>query len=279
MTIAQALRDAAQRLSETSDTARLDAELLMAHALDVSRSDMLLRHMDDEEPADFQNLVSRRTAREPVAYIMGYTEFYGRRFDVEPGVLIPRDDSAILIDVALEIAPEDARVLDMGTGSGALILTFLAECENALGIALDVSANAVKIAQSNAQKLGLSDRLGLLQRDWGRPGWNYNLPLFDLILCNPPYVEDDAELEPDVRQFEPSEALFAGPEGLDDYRIIIPQLGNILKADGKAILEIGHRQAEMAAEIAAKEGFSAELKHDLGGRPRCLILSRAHVEQ
>ena len=279
MTIAQALRDAAERLSKTSDTARLDAELLMAHALHVSRSDMLLQHMDGEEPADFRSLIARRAAREPVAYIMGYTEFYGRCFDVGPGVLIPRDDSEILVDTALEIAPKDARVLDMGTGSGALVVTFLAERPAALGIGLDVSAQVVRIAQRNAHSLGVSDRLGLLQRDWGRPGWNYNLPLFDLILCNPPYVEDDAELEPDVRQFEPSEALFAGADGMDDYRIIIPQLGNILKADGKAILEIGHRQAEMVADLAAKEGFSAELKHDLGGRPRCLILSRTNVEQ
>ncbi len=273
MTIAQALRDAAERLSKTSDTARLDAELLMAHALDVSRSDMLLRHINAEEPAEFQDLISRRAAREPVAYITGHTEFYGRRFDVEHGVLIPRDDSEILIEAALEAVPHDVRVLDMGTGSGALVLTFLAERANALGIAIDVSAKAVKIAQSNAHRLGLGDRLGLLQRDWGRPGWSYNLPVFDLILCNPPYVENEADLEPDVRQFEPSEALFAGADGLDDYRIIIPQLGNILKADGKAILEIGHRQAEMVTEIAAKEGFAVQLKHDLAGRPRCLVLA------
>lgn len=290
MTVSQALRAAAERLSKTSDTARLDAELLMAHALEVSRSDMLLRHMDAIQPEQFQRFVERRAAREPVAYITGYIEFYGRRFDVGPGVLIPRADSEVLIDAALEVAPHDARVLDMGTGSGALLLTFLAERPEAMGVGIDASQDAIEFALGNG--MGLEHDRGqetgdvtlgyewtLYNRSWASPGWTDDLGTFDLILCNPPYVEDDADLEPDVRQFEPAQALFAGADGMDDYRIIIPQLGNILKADGKAILEIGHRQAEMVAEIAAKEGFAAQLKHDLAGRPRCLILSRQIVEQ
>jgi release factor glutamine methyltransferase len=272
VSVSEALRSAAKRLSYTSDTARLDAELLMAHALDVNRSDMLLRQMNADEPEQFQRLIKRRAAHEPVAYIIGYAEFYGRRFDVGPGVLIPRSDSEVLIDTALEIAPESPRVLDMGTGSGALLLTFLAERPEAMGVGIDVSQTAIQAVEKNALSPGLSARAHLLNRSWNTPGWADELKPFDLILCNPPYVEDDADLEPDVRSFEPADALFAGADGMDDYRNIFAQLGNILKADGAAIFEIGHRQGEMIGDLARKHGFTAELRQDLGGRDRCCIL-------
>lgn len=272
MSVSLAIRAAAELLSATSDTARLDAELLMAHALNVSRSDMLLRYMDAMEPAAFQLLIERREKREPVAYITGYTEFYGRRFDVKPGVLIPRADSETLIEAVLEMTPIPDRVLDMGTGSGALLLTILAERVEAEGVGTDASLTAIQVAKSNAKALELSGRANFAHADWTTPHWAGGLGQFDLILCNPPYVEDEAELEPDVRQFEPAEALFAGAEGMDDYRIIIPQLGNLLKADGAAILEIGCRQAEMVQDLAHENGFSSEIRQDLGARDRCLIL-------
>jgi release factor glutamine methyltransferase len=270
--VAAAIRQAAERLSETSDTARLDAELLMAHALGVNRSDMLLRYQDDEVPQDFERLIARRARHEPVAYILEEAEFYGRSLYVNSSVLIPRGDRETIIETALKSAPAYGRVLDMGTGSGALLLTILAERTEMEGIGIDASIDAVQVAALNARRLGLGDRARMLKRDWHDAGWADDLGRFELILCNPPYVEESAVLAPDVRDFEPAGALFSGPEGLDDYRAIIPQLAELLAPDGVAILEIGHQQAENVTEIAKRWGFKLEVLTDLGGRSRAVIL-------
>jgi release factor glutamine methyltransferase len=272
MTIADALRDAARRLAATSDTARLDAELLMAQALGVSRSDLLLRHMQAAAPPGFDALVDRRAAHEPVAYILGRKEFYGREFLVAPGVLIPRMDSETTVAAALDCAPAPRRVLDCGVGSGALLLTVLAERRAAEGVGIERSTQALMIASANAGQLGLASRAQLLRRDWTEPGWAADLGRFDLVLANPPYVEDDAPIAPDVRRWEPEGALFAGPEGLDDYRLLLPQLPGLLAERGVAVVEIGATQADAVTEIAALSGFAAELHRDLGGRPRALVL-------
>jgi release factor glutamine methyltransferase len=270
--VAQALREAAARLAAVSDTARLDAELLMAEALGVSRSDLLLHHMQDEAPAGFDSLVARRQEHEPVAYILGRKEFYGREFAVGPGVLIPRMDSETTVAAALEACPRPRRVLDCGVGSGALLLTALAESGAAEGVGVDRSGAALRLAEENVGRLGLSSRVQLLLRDWSEPGWADDLGRFDLILANPPYVEDDAPIAPAVRRWEPAGALFAGPEGLDDYRVLIPQLPGLLAENGTAVIEIGSSQAEAVAAIAAGAGFTAELRRDLANRPRALAL-------
>ncbi len=272
MTVADAIRAATERLAATSDTARLDAELLMAHALGVSRSEMLLRHMRDPAPESFAILVERRSAHEPIAYITGVQDFYGREFIVSPDVLIPRGDSETLIEVALDVAAHPERVLDLGAGSGALFVTALLELDGE-GVAVDASSAAVRVATRNAARLGLSgERVRILERDWHNAGWADDLGTFDLILCNPPYVEDDAQLDPDVRDFEPATALFAGKEGLDDYRALIPQLRKVMNEDSVAIFEIGAAQAESVANIAENAGFSVEIRNDLANRPRCAIL-------
>ena len=271
-TIADTLRDAAARLEETSDTARLDAELLMAHALGVSRSDLLLRHMRDVPPAAFEPLLARRMAHEPVAYILARQEFFGRDFLVTPDVLIPRADSETLVHAAIEAVCAPQRVLDCGTGSGALLLTILAECPGATGVGIDRSEGALAVASRNAQALGLVERAHMQKLDWTSPGWQQELGRFDLILANPPYVETGAPLAPSVVRHEPSGALFAGPEGLDDYRVLLPQLRDLLVPGGSAVVEIGSSQAEAVAAIAAQAGFSTRLRHDLGGRPRALVL-------
>jgi release factor glutamine methyltransferase len=275
-TVAEALREAAVRLAATSDTARLDAELLMAQALGASRSDMLLRLMQDAAPGSFAGLVERRALHEPVAYILGRREFFGRAFLVAPGVLIPRMDSETTVMAALEAMtyPGSApgRVLDCGVGSGALLLTVLAERRGAQGVGIDRSTQALMIASANATQLGLANRALLERRDWSEPGWAEGLGRFDLIIANPPYVEDDAPIAPDVRQWEPEGALFAGPEGLDDYRVLIPQLPGLLTENGAAVLEIGAAQDRQVADIAAACGFASELHRDLAGRPRALVL-------
>lgn len=234
-TVAGAIRAAAERLSATSDTARLDAELLMAHALGVSRSELLLERMRDAAPEAFPPMIERRAKREPVSYITGFTEFYGRSFAVTPDVLIPRSDSETLVDVALDLIPERGRVLDMGTGSGALLLSVLLETQSTRGVGIDSSEAALNVARYNGRVLDpqphhrfMGPRQRFLLRSWHKPDWATDLGRFDLILCNPPYIEEDAALDPDVRDYEPASALFAGPEGLDDYRAIIPQLGKLL---------------------------------------------------
>ena len=272
MIVTDAIRTATERLSPTSETARLDAELLMAHTLGVPRSDMLLRSMRDEVPEDFKALVERRAKSEPIAHILGSQEFFGRQFKVTPDTLIPRGDSEVLVEAALELKPDVSRVLDLGTGTGALLLSVIAET-GASGVGTDKAPAALAVAHDNADALGLEDRASFLLLDWHQEGWTQDLGTFDLILCNPPYVESDAQLEPDVRQFEPASALFAGPEGLDDYRVIIPQLRDLLNEGGVAILEIGHKQTEQVSEIAQSQGFAVQLRRDLANRPRALILT------
>ncbi|MET4133174.1 release factor glutamine methyltransferase [Porphyrobacter sp. MBR-155] len=272
MTVSEAIRAAAERLAAASDTARLDAELLMAHALGVSRSDMLLREMQSPAPAGFAALVERRAAHEPVAYITGLAEFYGLELTVTPATLIPRGDSETLIAAALEVAGTAGRALDLGTGSGALLLALLANRAGWQGVGVDASAAALAVAAGNADALGLANHSAWHQRDWHAWGWADGLGTFDLVLCNPPYVEADAALDRQVRDYEPASALFAGPQGLDDYRALIPQLGKLIVPDGIAIFEIGARQAEAVSAIAATAGFAVELRRDLAGRPRALIL-------
>lgn len=273
MTVAERLRDAAAALGPGASTARLDVELLMAHALGVSRSDLLLRHMRDPAPSAFEPLFARRRASEPVAYIMGHAEFWSLDLAVTPEVLIPRADSETLVEAALAARPDARRVLDCGTGSGALLLAVLSALPKARGVGIDRSPGALAVAAGNAERTGLAARAMFHERDWDVPGWASGLDRFDLILANPPYVEDAAELEAVVRDHEPAGALFAGAEGLDAYRVLVPQLPGLLAPGGVALVEIGWRQAEAVAAIAAGAGLSTRLHRDLGGRPRALEMA------
>ncbi len=271
--VAGAIRDAATRLGATSDTARLDAEVLMAHALGVRRSEMLLRHMRDGVSDGFAALVERRAEHEPVAYIVGCQEFFGIDLRVTPDVLIPRGDSEVLVDAALAARPDAARVLDCGTGSGALLLAVLAQMPQAMGVGTDRSAAALAIAADNAARLRLADRARMILADWSAPGWQAALGApFDLILANPPYVEDAAELAPSVRAHEPAGALFAGPDGLDAYRVLVPQLPGLLAPGGVALVEIGWTQVDAVSAIACGAGLGTRLHRDLANRPRVLEL-------
>lgn len=273
MNVAQAIFEATQRLRATSDTARLDAELLMAHCLSESRSQMLVRRMREAAPAGFWEFLERREKREPIAYITGVQEFFGHPFAVEPGILIPRSDSETLVEAALEVCATKSRILDLGTGSGALLISVVAQLTNASGVGIDMSPIAVDVAERNAARMGVSGDLEFRLRNWREPGWAGDLGVFDLILCNPPYVEDGAALAPDVRDYEPGSALFSGAEGLDDYRILIPQLRALMKPKAVALLEIGATQAGAVSELAEKARFVSAVRHDLANRPRVVMLS------
>ena len=273
-TVGEAIRAAAERLSATSDTARLDAEVLMAHALGCSRSSMLLSRMRDVAPDAFALLVDRRAEHEPVAYITGHQEFFGLPFAVGPEVLIPRGDSEVLVEAALAARPDAHRVLDCGTGSGALLLAVLANLPDATGVGIDSSPGARTVAAANAVALGLAARARIVEADWHAPGWD--VPLggpFDLILANPPYVETTVELDRSVAAYEPASALYSGEEGLDDYRVLVPQLTRLLAPGGVAVVEIGYRQAESVAAIGLEAGLASRLHRDLGNRPRVLEFS------
>ena len=273
--VREALREAAARLAATSDTARLDAELLMAHALGVSRTDLLLRHMDIEAPAGLTSILDRRLNHEPIAYILGMQPFYGLELEVSPAVLIPRGDSETLIEAARHAREGRAtkRILDLGTGSGALLLAALTLWPDAAGIGLERSDAARAVAARNAGAHGLAARAEIIAGDWTQARWADELGRFDLVLANPPYVEDAAELAPSVRAHEPAEALFAGADGLDDYRRLIPQVPRLLAPGGTAMFEIGAAQGEAVMALARQVGLVAKVHLDLAGRPRSVEMA------
>lgn len=266
MKVRAALATAAQGLAAISDTPRLDAELLMAHALGVEREALLLAHLDDPVPATFAALLARRLAHEPIAYITGRRAFWTIALEVGPGVLVPRPDSETLLEAAIARfgASGPARILDLGTGPGTLLLAALDQWPEAAGLGVDASAEALAYARRNAK--GRAEfRLG----DWGE-GIDAR---FDLILCNPPYVETGAELPPDVARHEPAAALYAGADGLDACRALAPQFARLLAPGGIVCLEIGAGQQAAVSALMAAEGFTIESRRDIRGIVRCLILS------
>ena len=269
--LARALARATAQLGRTSDTPRLDAEVLMAAALGIGRDRLILDPPNVTAPDAFIAMVERRLAGEPVAYITGQRAFWTIDLEVGPGVLIPRPDSETLLAAAVEHfagSPGPARILDLGTGPGTLLLAALDEWPGAAGIGVDASPIALSYAQRNAERLGLAGRAALQLGDWaaGLAG------RFDLILCNPPYVATAAEVGPGVAEYEPPEALFAGADGLDDYRRLASAIGGLLADGGLAAIEIGHDQADSAAALFIAAGHAPQLARDLAGRPRALLI-------
>ena len=269
--IARALSRATQQLSSTSETPRLDAELLMAAALGIGRDRLILDDPRGAAPAAFFDFVERRRMGEPIAYITGQRGFWTIDLEVGPGALVPRPDSETLIAAAVEhFAGTDGprRILDLGTGPGTLLLAALDEWPRATGIGVDASEAALAYARRNAARLGAEQRALFRIGDWAA-GIDER---FDLLLCNPPYVAAGAETGPGVSEFEPAEALFAGPEGLDDYRRLTPEIGRLLAPGGLAAIEIGFDQAESASALFQQQGLSPMVALDIGDRPRALLI-------
>lgn len=273
-----ALTAAAKAFATVSDTPRLDAELLMAAAMGVTREFLLtgqhakLSLYDAPVPTDFATMMERRLAHEPIAYVTGTRAFWTIELAVGPGVLVPRADSETLLEAAIghfaDRAP--ARILDLGTGPGTLLLAALDAWTDARGLGIDASEEALTYARDNARALGMDARVRFVAGDWaaGLDG------RFDLILSNPPYIATTEALPPEVRDHEPPDALFAGTDGLDAYRIIAPQLPPLLASDGAAILEIGATQACTVTALLVREGFAVALRRDLAGNPRALVATR-----
>ena len=268
MATIQSLLDSAEL--PASPTARLDAELLLAAVLGKPRS--YLRTWPEHEPgaeqlAAFAALLERRRMGEPVAYILGHQGFWSLDLEVAPHTLIPRPDTELLVETALQLAPATPqRVLDLGTGSGAIALALASERGGWQVIGVDRIAEAVALAERNRQRLKLGNA------EFRQSSWFDGLASerFDLILSNPPYIAaDDRHLgEGDVR-FEPLSALVAGVDGLDDIRQIIAQAPRHLQAGGWLLLEHGYDQAEAVRELLAAAGFTAvDSRRDLGGHQR-----------
>lgn len=270
--IRAALAAATARLAPHSDTPRLDAELLMAHALGVERDALLLGDNDRETPPAFETLLARREAGEPIAYITGRRGFWTIELEVGPGVLVPRPDSETLIEAAVAHfgAAGPKHILDLGTGPGTLLLAALDQWPGSTGLGVDRSETALDYARRNADRLGLSERAAFRHGDWAEG----IAEGFDLILCNPPYVESGADLPPDVAEWEPAEALFAAADGLSEYRRLAPQIPQLLAPGGLACLELGAGQLDDVAQLFHGAGLTLSSRRDLKNIERCLMLSR-----
>lgn len=269
--VRHALADAERRLADVPGVPRLDAEILMAAALGVPIGEMMLSHLDAPAPEGFEALVKRRLSHEPMGYVVGRAGFRTIELDVGPGVLIPRADSESLIEAAVAHFGDGAptTILDLGTGPGTLLLAALDQWPNARGLGVDASEEALTYARANAERLGMASRVEWRPGDWGEGIGGR----FDLILANPPYVEEKAALIPGVVDWEPAIALFGGADGLDHYRALAPQLGRLLAPGGVACVEIGARQEIALIPLFEVHGFTIESRKDLRGIVRCLILT------
>lgn len=273
-TVPRALGRATERLRGISESPRLDAELLMAAALDIGRDRLLLDMPRGEAPTAFLDYVDRRLTGEPVAYITGHRGFWNIDLEVGPGALVPRPDSETLIAAAAEHfagTPGPRRILDLGTGPGTLLLAALDEWPNATGIGVDASKAALAYARRNGERLGLSTRADFRVGDWAKEIGER----FDLVLCNPPYVATDAQLGTGVAEHEPHVALFAGDDGLDAYRTLASQLPQLLEPRGLAAIEIGYDQADSATALLSSRELQLRVAPDLAGHPRALLLTWA----
>ena len=274
MTVAEALRRGAAALAAAGiEDARREARMLLHHALGLPARSLPPPDAKVDE-AMFDALVARRAAREPMAFILGRQGFWTLDLEVSPATLIPRADSETLIHAALAAFPDRARVrtiLDLGTGTGALLLAALVEFPGAVGLGIDIAPAAVALAARNAQANGLAGRAMFLAGRWGAAVAGR----FDLVLANPPYIEsaDIAGLMPEVAAHEPRSALDGGMDGLDAYRAIVADLPRLLAPGGVAIFELGHGQAAPVAALAAGAGLAgAQTRADLGGIARALVI-------
>lgn len=271
--VSEALRCSITQLRVVSDSARLDAELLLQSVLGCDRTWPAAHgdHVLDETQANsYADLVKRRCTGEPIAYILKEKEFWSLSLQISPAVLIPRTETELLVEQALQslVGVVSPVILDLGTGSGAVVLALLHERPDARAVAVDRSPSALRIAQWNAKKLGLVNSVGFLQSDWFSglaPPMRY-----DLIVSNPPYVVlGDPELDEGVRRFEPTEALYSGKNGLADLERIIVGSGEWLKEGGILLTEHGASQADAVRGLFHDSNYSmVRTWNDLSGRPR-----------
>jgi release factor glutamine methyltransferase len=283
-TIGEEVSRLAERFASAGiETARLDARLLVASVIGEGGENVVIgypeRTLDEVSRHKLSVLADRRASREPVAHILGKREFWSLDFEVSPATLAPRCETETLITTALawrqrQEVGSAPTILDLGTGSGCLLLALLKEIPDARGLGVDISAEALSVAYNNAKRLGLSKRADFIKSDWGK---EFAGRKFDIILSNPPYIPDQEieTLAPEVARFDPHKALSGGDDGLDKFREIIPQLSGLLSAKGAAFLEVGQGQAEAVAKMAQASWLQViEINKDLSGIGRCVVVER-----
>jgi release factor glutamine methyltransferase len=273
-TLVEAWAAARERLTAAGiDTPVIDARVLLEAATAASRADLLnepRRPLSPEQAERLEAFVARRERREPVSHILGRKGFWTIMLQVGPQVLTPRPETELIVSAALEAYPASPpfTLLDLGVGSGAIALAILAERPAARGLGVDASEEALATARDNAAQLGLAGRLALLRGDWTA---GLDDESFDLVVANPPYVRsgDIPGLDPEVRDFEPRLALDGGPDGLDAYRLLAPQILRVLKPGGRLLLEIGQDQAEAVTALLQAAGANElQVLKDLAGHDR-----------
>jgi len=271
--VREALRGAARRIEPG------DARLLLAAALAIPRLELTLapeRPVCAAEAERFDGFLARRTAGEPVSRILGRREFWSLEFEIDAAVLDPRPDTETVVEASLSALPDRAApldVLDLGSGSGCILLALLSELPNAAGLAVDSSPAALSTARRNARRLGLAGRCRFLAADWGAALSGG----FDLVASNPPYVPTGqiAALAREVARHDPNAALDGGTDGLDAFRAIASGLPRLLRAGGVAAIEVGDGQAGAVGKLLAAAGLEpVETRRDLAGRERCIVVRR-----
>lgn len=272
-----AKREAYERLFPlVGDSALGEADLIVKMAVDDQASLLLTANelLTNAQESRFQTLLTKRCARKPLSRIQGVRHFWNYEFHINEHVLDPRPDSEVLVEQALLHLPDNdqSKILDLGTGSGCLILSVLGERTGCHGLGVDFSEDALKVARRNADKMGLSGRVEFQQGDWASEIGQR----FDLVLCNPPYIDkaDESWMEPEVLNHDPHSALFAANKGLADYETIFDQLHKLLKPDAIGLFEHGFQQRDVLKDLAIRSGLKVQGEFDdLSGNPRCLMLA------
>jgi release factor glutamine methyltransferase len=265
-------------VSKNIPNAKLDTDLILAHCLEIKRLDLYLeleRPIFEQQLDKIRECVRRRGKREPLQYILGFTEFFNLTLKVDSRALIPRQETEYMIDLCLSVVEDASRVLDLGTGSGIIALALATALPNSEVWAVDQNEGALDLAKENAKLLGLERRVDFLVSDW--LAQVPQEPLFNLIVANPPYLSE-AELdcaEPEVKEYEPRDALVSKEEGLCDLKRIIDAAHLFLSPEGWLVLETGITQHEALSEVARKIGYrTIESKRDLQNQPRFLFMQR-----
>jgi len=280
-TVASVRREIARKLTATSPTAALDARVIVAHLLGCVPAQLALRDeeaVDEAFAAQAMAFGERRAAGEPVARIVGEKEFHGLTLALSPDTLVPRPDTETLVDAALAAVEEEwsrsatLDILDLGTGSGAILIALLAELPNSRGVGIDIAAGAIETARRNAMRHGLAERASFAVGDWAKS----TKDRFDVVVANPPYIASGeiSGLQIEVRDHDPHVALDGGADGFDAIHAILSDLDRILRHGGVGLIEIGVGQAATVKELAEAHGFRCVFKNDLAGIERVALLSR-----
>ena len=284
ITIYQAYQDMKNIfISNNINTAQLDARLLLQHATNTTREDFILKAEQTIKQNHYdllQSYIKRRISGEPISRIIGSREFYGLEFKISPNTLDPRPDTETLINTVLKHTKKHTnnyKILDLGTGSGCIILTLLSQLKNSHGTAIDISEKAIETAKDNAKKLKFDKRCQFITANWQNKEIIQNIGIFDIIVSNPPYIpsKNIKSLSKEVRNFDPIKALNGGNDGLDCYRELANIIPTILSTTGFCVFEIGYNQSDGVTSILQNSGFAQlSVEKDLAGHNRCIFATK-----